>query len=39
VAAVAAGAPAPADEAEIVESSFATIAVLESLQWGRPVDL
>jgi predicted dehydrogenase len=39
VAAVAAGGPAPADEAEIVESSFATIAVLESLQWGRPVDL
>jgi predicted dehydrogenase/threonine dehydrogenase-like Zn-dependent dehydrogenase len=37
--AVAAGGPPPADEAEIVESSFATIAVLESLQRGTPVDL
>ena len=37
--AVAAGGPPPADEAEIVESSFATIAVLESLQRGKPVDL
>ena len=37
--AVASGGPAPADEAEIVESSFATIAVLESLQRGGPVDL
>ena len=36
---VAAGGPAPADEAEIVESSFATIAVLEALQRGTPVDL
>jgi predicted dehydrogenase/threonine dehydrogenase-like Zn-dependent dehydrogenase len=39
VAAVAAGGPAPADEAELVESSLATIAVLESLQRGGPVDL
>lgn len=37
--AVAAGGPAPADEAELVQSSFATIAVLESLQRGGPVDL
>ncbi|RZO37613.1 MAG: theronine dehydrogenase [Rhodospirillaceae bacterium] len=37
--AVASGGPAPADESEIVESSFATIAVLESLQRGGPVDL
>ena len=37
--AIASGGPAPADEAEIVESSFATIAVLESLQRGGPVDL
>jgi predicted dehydrogenase len=39
VDAVAAGGPAPADEAEIVQSSYATIAVLESLQRGGPVDL
>ena len=39
VDAVAAGGPAPADEAELVQSSFATIAVLESLQRGGPVDL
>ena len=37
--AVASGGPAPADEAELVQSSFATIAVLESLQRGGPVDL
>ena len=37
--AVATGGPAPAAESEIVESSFATIAVLESLQRGTPVDL
>lgn len=37
--AVAAGGPAPADEAELVQSSFATIAVLESLQRGAQVDL
>ncbi|MEK9645420.1 MAG: theronine dehydrogenase, partial [Alphaproteobacteria bacterium] len=39
VAAVAAGGPAPADETELVESSLATIAVLESLQRGGPVEL
>lgn len=39
VDAVASGGPAPADEAELVQSSFATIAVLESLQRGGPVDL
>jgi len=38
-AAVAAGESAPADEAELVQSSFATIAVLESLQQGGPVNL
>jgi predicted dehydrogenase/threonine dehydrogenase-like Zn-dependent dehydrogenase len=37
--AVSAGGPAPADEAELVQSSFATIAVLESLQRGGPVEL
>ncbi|PPR10809.1 MAG: Inositol 2-dehydrogenase [Alphaproteobacteria bacterium MarineAlpha11_Bin1] len=37
--AVAAGGAAPADESEIVETSFATIAVIESLQRGSPVDL
>lgn len=37
--AVASGGPAPADEAELVQSSFATIAVLESLQRGAQVDL
>jgi len=38
-AAVVAGESAPADEAELVQSSFATIAVLESLQQGGPVNL
>ena len=37
--AVAAGGPAPVDEAELVESSLATIAILESLQEGRRIDL
>lgn len=37
--AVSSGGPAPADEAELVQSSFATIAVLESLQRGGPVEL
>lgn len=37
--AVASGGAAPADEAELVQSSFATIAVLESLQRGAQVDL
>lgn len=39
VDAVATAGPAPADEAEIVEASVATIAVLESLQQGTPVNL
>ena len=39
VGAVAAGGPAPVDEAEVVETSFATIAVLESLRAGTRVDL
>ena len=39
VDAVAAGGPAPVDEAEVVETSFATIAVLESLRAGGRVDL
>ena len=37
--AVATGGSAPADEAELVQSSLATIAVLESLQRGAQVDL
>jgi len=39
VGAVAAGGPAPVDEAEVVETSFATIAVLESLRAGTRIDL
>jgi predicted dehydrogenase/threonine dehydrogenase-like Zn-dependent dehydrogenase len=39
VKAVAAGGPAPAPEAELIESSLATIAVLESLRSGAPVAL
>ena len=39
VEAVASGGLAPASEAELVQSSFATIAVLESLQRGARVDL
>ncbi|MGE5505908.1 MAG: bi-domain-containing oxidoreductase [Actinomycetota bacterium] len=39
VAAVAAGGPAPVDEAELVETSLATIAVLDSLREGRRVRL
>jgi predicted dehydrogenase len=39
VAAVAAGGPAPVDEAELIESSLATIAVRESLQTGATVEL
>jgi predicted dehydrogenase len=38
-AAVAAGGPAPVDEAELVETSLATIAVLESLAEGRRITL
>ncbi len=39
VDAVAGGGPAPVDEAEVVETSLATIAVLESLQAGTRIDL
>ncbi len=39
VGAVAAGGPAPVDEAEVVETSFATIAALESLRAGTRIDL
>lgn len=38
-AAVAAGGSAPVDEAELVETSLATIAVLESLAEGRRIEL
>ncbi|MBT3910815.1 MAG: hypothetical protein HOF27_14250, partial [Rhodospirillaceae bacterium] len=38
-AAVAGGGPAPIDEAELIETSAATIAVLESLRSGTRVDL
>jgi predicted dehydrogenase len=37
--AVAAGGPAPVDEAELIEVSLATVAVLESLRDGRRVTL
>jgi predicted dehydrogenase len=37
--AVARGGPAPVDENELIETSLATIAVLESLQSGAPVAL
>ena len=37
--AVAAGGPAPVGEAELVETSLATIAILESLREGRRIDL
>ena len=39
VAAVTAGGPAPVDEAELIETSLATIAVRESLQTGATVEL
>lgn len=39
VAAVATGGPPPAPEAELVESSLATIAILESLRTGAAVAL
>lgn len=39
VAAVSGGGVAPADEAVLIESSLATIAVPESLRQGGPVDL
>ena len=38
-AAVASGGPAPTDEAELVETSLATIAVLDSLREGRRITL
>ncbi|OHC74027.1 MAG: theronine dehydrogenase [Rhodospirillales bacterium RIFCSPLOWO2_12_FULL_58_28] len=38
-AASAAGGPAPTDEAELIETSIATIAVLESLRTGGRIDL
>ena len=37
--AVAAGTGAPIDEAELLETSLATIAVLESLRQGTRIDL
>ena len=39
VAAVTQGGPAPVDEAELVETARATVAVLDSLREGRRVDL
>lgn len=39
VRAVASGGPAPVDEAELIETSLATIAVLDSLREGRRVFL
>ncbi len=39
VAAVAKGGPAPVDEAELIETSQATIAVLDSLREGRRIEL
>ena len=37
--AVTAGGPAPIDESEMIESSLATIAILDSLQSGERIDL
>ena len=37
--AVASGGPAPIDEGELIESSLATLAIMESLQSGYRVDL
>jgi len=37
--AVRSGGPAPIDEAELIETSLATLAILESLQSGARVDL
>jgi len=37
--AVRGDSPVPVDEAELIETSIATIAALESLQSGAPVDL
>ncbi len=37
--AVAGGGPAPIDEAELIETTLATIAIMESLREGRRIDL
>ena len=39
IAAVIAGGPAPIDEAELIETSAATIAVLDSLRTGERINL
>ena len=39
VAAVLSGGPAPVDEAELIETTAATIAVLESLRSGTRVEM
>ena len=39
VDAVTSGGPAPIDEAELIETSLATIAIMESLREGRRIDL
>ncbi len=39
VDAVVTGGPAPIDEAELVETSLATLAIMESLREGRRIDL
>ena len=39
VHAVTSGGPAPIDEAELIETSLATIAIMESLREGRRIDL
>jgi predicted dehydrogenase len=38
-AAVSAGGPAPIDENDLIESSLATLAVMDSLQSGQRIDL
>ena len=39
VTAVLNGGPAPIDEAELIETSIATIAIMESLREGRRVEI
>ncbi|MBL6933050.1 MAG: bi-domain-containing oxidoreductase [Rhodospirillales bacterium] len=39
VDAVTNGSPAPIDEAELIESTLATVAIMESLREGRRIDL
>ena len=39
IAAVTAGGPAPIDETELIETSAATIAVLDSLRTGERINL